>query len=228
MYINNEIDQGRWECRDLIKMRMSRNFTATEDNAMKIDTWNATGGHLPFTCPRNHFKLGSCAVNCYTQWFSGACPEHNTSLFQQYQAAIVKLLKYNFIVVLEWMNDPNYVKAVEKFFGVPGFDNRRAAYCERASHIANNIAPLVIKHDILENLIGLNEVDVGLYNKLTDCLDKDVDGTLYNFPVFDVDRFDMDSANTSENSKGRRRRKKQKTQENQSTSIESTPTTPYE
>ncbi len=209
--VNNKKDQGRWECRDLIKMRANMNFTVTEDTAMKIDTWNATGGHVPFACPRNHFKLGTCAVNCYTQWFSGACPEHNTTIYQQYQAAIVKLLRYNFIVILEWMNDPEYVSAVEKFFDVPGFDKRRAAYCERASHIANSIVPLVIRNDIVENLIGLNEVDIGLYNELTDCLDRDVDGKQYNFPVFNADRFDYHiSKEAKSNEKGWKREKRKK------------------
>ena len=208
--VNHKKDQGRWECRDLIKMRVNRNFTATEDTAMKIDTWNATGGHVPFTCQRNRFKLGNCAINCYTQWFSGACPEHNTTISQQYHSAMVKLLRYNFIVILEWMNDPEYVSAVEKFFGIPGFDNRRAAYCERASHIANSIVPLIIRNDTVENLIGLNEVDIGLYNELTNCLERDADGKRYNFPVFNAEKFVIqhNSKKTKSNKRKREKRKK--------------------
>ena len=181
---------------------------------MKIDTWNATGGHVPSTCSHNRFKLGSCAVDCYIQWFSGACPEHHTTISQQYQAAMVKLLRYNFIVVLEKMNDPDYVSAVEKLFGVPGFDGHHSAYCERASRTANNMVPLVIKNDTIENLIELNEVDIRLYNELTDCLDNEVNGTRYNFPVFDADRFDVQRNRAKSKRKGRKRDKRKKRTQN--------------
>lgn len=205
-------------------MRTMNNFTATEDTAMKIDTWNATGGHIPFTCSHKRFKMGTCAVNCYARWFSGACPEYNTTISQQYKAAMVKLLRYNFIVVLEWMNDPDYVSAVEKLFGVPGFDERRAAYCERASHIANKMVPLVIRNDTVEKLVELNEVDIRLYNELTNCMDKGADDQRFNFPLFDADRF---KTKRKTNSKGRRRRKRDKTEYHE-VSIESTPISVYE
>lgn len=183
-------DQGRWNCKDLIRIRNGGDFIPTEDNAMKIDTWNSTGGHVPTSCLHSNLKLGTCAVNCYAQWFSGACPEHNATMSQQYRAAMAMLLRYNFIVVLEWMSDPNYVSAVEDFFGVPGMDVKRAAYCERTSHIANSMVPLVIRNDTMEKLIELNEVDISLYRELTSCLDHGEDGGVrYSFPAFDADRF---------------------------------------
>lgn len=136
---------------------------------MKIDTWNATGGHVPSTCSHNRFKLGSCAVDCYIQWFSGACPEHHTTISQQYQAAVVKLLRYNFIVVLEKMDDPEYVSAVEKLFGVPGFGDHRSAYCERASHTANNMVQVALTtKSMAHGTISLSLMQIDLTCKIDD------------------------------------------------------------
>ena len=162
---------------------------------MKIETWNSTGGHSPHTCPhqRSHFKLGQCAVNCYIQWFSGACPEFDIPIEDQYQVAKMKLLRYNFIVVLEWLSDPEYASAVESFFGVPGVTRQRSAYCEWGAHTANELVPLKIDNHTLEKLTVLNQVDISLYEELTDCLDGD-DEKRYNFPVLDAERFDNTSS----------------------------------
>ena len=169
-------------------------FIPTEENAMKIETWNSTGGHSPRTCERHsHFKLGKCAVNCYIQWFSGACPEFDIPIKEQYQVAKTKLLRYNFIVVLEWLSDPEYASAVESFFGVPGVTRQRSAYCEAAAHNANKLVPLKVDNHTLDKLKELNEVDISLYEELTDCLDGD-DEKRFNFPVLDAERFDNTSS----------------------------------
>ena len=169
-------------------------FIPTEENAMKIETWNSTGGHSPHTCDRHsHFSLGQCAVNCYIQWFSGACPEFDMPIEDQYQVAKMKLLRYNFIVVLEWLSDPEYASAVESFFGVPGVTRQRSAYCEWGAHTANELVPLKIDNHTLEKLTVLNQVDISLYEELTDCLDGD-DEKRYNFPVLDAERFDNTSS----------------------------------
>ena len=163
--------QGRWNCRDLVIRRKS--FTPVEDNAKKIETWNQTGGHEPLKCKRKRkgetggrhpvFFLGECAVNCYTQWFSGlSCPEWGISLNQQYQVAEAKVLKYNFIAVIEKLRDPNYVQAVEDFFGVPGITEKGKPYCKRQSHKANANVPLIVRNDTRERLTRLNQVDIKL------------------------------------------------------------------
>jgi hypothetical protein len=161
---------------------------------MKIETWNSTGGHSPHTCPHNRsFKLGQCAVNCYIQWFSGACPEFDIPIEEQYQVAKTKLLRYNFIVILEWLSYPEYALAVESFFGVPGVTQKRSAFCEATSHRANELVPLTIDNSTLDKLTKLNEVDISLYEELTDCLDGDEEKR-FNFPVLDADRFDYTSS----------------------------------
>ena len=134
------------------------------------------------------FSLGECAVNCYTQWFSGlSCPEYDIAIEQQFKSAMAKLYRYNFIVVLEKLSDPNYVSAVEKFFDFTGVSRKRAAFCEAASHKANEMNPLLIRNETVEKLTNLNEADVQLYNKLTGCLGRDSGS--YNFPKLDRSRF---------------------------------------
>lgn len=182
--------QGRWSCRDQLIKMIKDEFIPTEENAKKLETWNATGGHSPIHCDNpNVFKLGECAVNCYTQWFSGlSCPQHDIPVTEQYQIASAKLLRYNFIIILDMLGDPDYAKAVENFFGVPGVTAKRGAACQRKSRQANKMVPLVIKNETMERLIDLNKVDIGLYKELTDCLDRDEDNN-YGFPKFKPARF---------------------------------------
>ena len=121
------------------------------------------------------------------------CPEFDIPIEDQYRVAKTKLLRYNFIVVLEWLSDPEYASAVESFFGVPGVTRQRSAYCEIGAHTANELVPLTIYNHTLDKLTELNEVDIGLYEELTDCLDGD-DEKRFNFPVLDAERFDYNSS----------------------------------
>lgn len=166
------LDQGRWNCRDLAKWYNSKraDFVPTEWNANKIEAWIKTGGFQDTTCPRNEFSLGECAVNCYTQWISGlSCPQYNISTEVQFAVANARLRRYNFIVVLERLADQKYAAAIERFFGVPGVTKRRSAFCERSSRKANKMNPLIITNETRERLIRLNEVDIRLYNDISDC-----------------------------------------------------------
>lgn len=191
MTITQYTDQGRWGCKDLSKIRRkgAEKFIPTEENANKLETWNSTGGHAPNQCSKGHsirFRMGECATQCYVQWFSGACPDFELSTEQQYQVAMAKYLRYNFIVVLERLRDPEYVAAVEKFFGVPGVTTQRSAYCEAASHKANKMIPLTIKDETVDRLTQLNRVDIQLYSNLTDCLGR---GDRQKFSFGKIDSF---------------------------------------
>ncbi|KAL9181964.1 hypothetical protein ACHAXT_012307 [Thalassiosira profunda] len=198
--------QGRWNCRDLVYGGKRGDFTPTEENANKLETWMETGGHVPYECRMRGkkseggkhpiFFLGSCAVNCFTQWFSGlSCPTWEIPAEEQYAVAMEKVLQYNFIFVIEKLRDPAYVQAVEKFFGVPGIAEKGQPYCEKQSHRANAKFPLIVRDDTRAKLTTLNKVDIQLYHELTDCLE-DVD--LRGFPTWDPDRFDLHTYNASE------------------------------
>lgn len=204
--------QGRWDCRDLV--RHSDTFTPTEANANKIQTWNHTGGHVESECKvkgrkkngesQQFFFLGQCAVNCYTQWWSGVCKEMDVPLEQQYQIALQKSSRYNFIAVIEKLSDPEYVQAVEDFFGVPGLEGLHGTpYCQRQSHKANAKYPLVVPPETRESLTNLNQVDINLYHRLTDCLDSGG----YSFPKFDANRFHLHSYNKTEAKEARKEAK---------------------
>mmetsp|Transcript_555 Transcript_555/g.1171 ORF Transcript_555/g.1171 Transcript_555/m.1171 type:complete len:492 (+) Transcript_555:64-1539(+) len=194
--------QGRWNCHDLVFHQNNKGWEPTIENAKNLETWNQTGGHKPIQCKHKrskgtYFFLSTCAVNCYTQWFSGlSCPNWKVPVDQQYQVAKSRVLKYNLIVVIEKLRDPNYVQAVEDFFGVTGLTEKGKPFCEKQSHEANQQFPLIVRNDTREKLTSLNQVDIKLYQELSSCL-MERDGT-YNFPKWDPDRFALHTFNETE------------------------------
>eukprot|EP00986_Skeletonema_menzelii_P015795 scaffold12700_cov142-Skeletonema_menzelii.AAC.5 len=184
---------GRWPCQKLVK----GDFVPTEENAYKLETWNETNGHnSKDSCRGRHttgFKLGDCAINCYTQWFGGLnCPQWEVPMEQQYEVAMSKLLKYNLVVVIEKLRDPKYVQAIEGFFGVEGLLERGVPFCERKSHQANEENPLVVLNETRARLTELNRLDLKLYHEISDCL---ADGNYGHIPKWDGRRFMLDSFN---------------------------------
>ena len=170
-------------------------FVPTEDNAEKLETWNQTHGHSPSSCMRHRsFRMTTCAVNCYCQWFSGSCPTRDNPIevpmTVQLKIAKNKLLRYNFIVITEMLQYPKYVDAVERFFGVPGLIPSREVHpwCEVESHYSNERVPLVIQNETLESLTRQNEIDIGLYHEISDCFDVE---EANDFPAWDENRFEM-------------------------------------
>ena len=142
--------EGRWDCRQLI---YNKTFYPTEDNARKIEDWNETYGFEKSSCRYSQelhgykFRMVTCAVNCYSQWAAGlSCPwweapEHpgpgvyptrkETPMAQQYDAAKAKLLRYNLIVITEWLKYPEYIASLERFFGTPNFKSKNnSPWCE--------------------------------------------------------------------------------------------------
>ena len=170
---------------------MNSSFVPTEENAKKLETWNQTAGHNPMKCKNKGkgnppgFVLGSCAVNCYTQWFDGSCPHLEVPLGKQYETAVSKLSRYNLILVIEQLSDTEYASAVESFFGFKGVRNKSGAWCEAESHEANKKVPLVIMNNTINTLTRLNKADIKLFHKMSDCLG----GGEYSFPSFDESRF---------------------------------------
>eukprot|EP00574_Skeletonema_japonicum_P001359 CAMPEP_0201739416 /NCGR_PEP_ID=MMETSP0593-20130828/45773_1 /ASSEMBLY_ACC=CAM_ASM_000672 /TAXON_ID=267983 /ORGANISM="Skeletonema japonicum, Strain CCMP2506" /LENGTH=379 /DNA_ID=CAMNT_0048233687 /DNA_START=428 /DNA_END=1567 /DNA_ORIENTATION=- len=194
---------GRWPCKTMLK----REFVPTLENALTLESWNETQGHVPKKqCHYNRkenttaFYLGDCAVNCYIQWFGGlSCPRWKVPMEQQYEVAMSKLLKYNLIVVIDKLHDPRYVEAMEQFFGVRGILERGKPFCERMSHKTNEEHPLVVREETKARLIELNRLDLKLYHEITDCLEDDVDGNYYeHIPKWDGSRFQLDSYNWTE------------------------------
>lgn len=194
-------DEGRWNCTD---MMYNESFVPSEENALKLETWNKEYGHHPAYCYNApEFRMSQCAVNCYSQWFAGSCPEWDTPehpggpdrmpvlkempMVEQYNIARAKMLKYNLIVVTEMLKHPNYVAAIERYFGVPGVNDRTAhPWCEDESHYYNSQIPLVIHNETVNKLTALNKIDIGLYHEFSDCLKYE---GVNNIPAWDDNRF---------------------------------------
>lgn len=176
---------GRWDCEQLTK---NESFVPTEDNARPFRAWGETGGFEPSPCDAP-FSLVSCAVNCYLQTYSGAgCS--SDGWFTEYNLALDRLLRYNMILVFEKFKDPGYVAAVERFFGVGGFNGKRLTmFCGPESREANERVPLTVKFEHVLRLTRLNAMDNRLYKDLVKSCwgdEKEVD---YSFAKVDPSRF---------------------------------------
>jgi len=188
---------GRWDCDQLTK---NESYVASEENARSFRRWRETGGFERSPCDVP-FSMVDCAVNCYVQTFSGrGCPVEDgdgnaNNWYDEYNAALDRLLRYDMILVYDKFKDPNYVRAVERFFGVEGFNNKTIdMYCGWESRMANERVPLKVKFQHVLELTHLNEMDNRLYRDLTSCWTTKEGGgkgeeVEYLFPKVDVSRF---------------------------------------
>jgi hypothetical protein len=85
--------------------------------------------------------------------------------------ALKLLLRYDLIIVLEWLSDKHYAKLLQDVFfgGVRGMGQRTAPYCDRQMKYINSLVPLEIKNATLERLHQVNDIDARLYRTLTSC-----------------------------------------------------------
>ena len=209
------IDEGRWDCNQLVK---NRTFIPSKGNAQSIANWDKHFGFDESWCSTHitnsnstskpkinkHFRMGKCAVNCYSQWFAGTCPWWTTPkhpgpnsypirrevpMTQQYQIAKNKLFKYNAIIIMEKLKDKKYVQAMESFFQVPGIDETKfSPWCQAESRYANERIPLIIDNSTYKRLTVLNKLDSILYHEISDCLEDEV--AVDNIPSWDNTRFE--------------------------------------
>ena len=179
---------ARWGCTNLVR---NASFVPSANNAMPFESWNDTGGFVPSRCD-GPSTFVSCAVNCYLQAFSGsACT--NDGWYTEYNDAFDRLLRYNIVLVYSKFNDPEYVRAVEGYFGgVTGFNSPSSMYCGEEARRANRRVPLRVSFEHVLSLTRSNDMDVRLYRDLvTSCFDgMRVRGErAYSFPTVDASRF---------------------------------------
>mmetsp|Transcript_17096 Transcript_17096/g.39766 ORF Transcript_17096/g.39766 Transcript_17096/m.39766 type:complete len:226 (+) Transcript_17096:476-1153(+) len=174
---------ARWDCEQMVK---NESFVPTLKNAQPIDRWNETGGFEPYPC-EVPFVFHHCAVNCYIQAFSGqSCSETNWQ--HEYLLAQRRLFRYNIIFSYKMFKDPRYVKAVEGFFGVEGFNQRRTdMFCGPESHEANSMFPLSFSFSHVLKLEKLNSMDEKFYEEATSCGWGEKSNN-YNFPKVNLTR----------------------------------------
>ncbi|KAL3823036.1 hypothetical protein ACHAXA_005224 [Cyclostephanos tholiformis] len=180
---------ARWGCDNLVK---NMSFVPTMSNANPFESWNKTGGYAESRCDMPSTFV-SCAVNCYVQAFSGrGCTRDGW--YTEYNMALDRLLRYNMILVYSKFGDPNYVRAVEAFFGgIRGFNSPSSMYCGEEAREANMKVPLRVSFDHVLSLTRLNKMDNRLYRDVvTSCFDEMKDrggGGYYSFPRVDTSRF---------------------------------------
>jgi hypothetical protein len=84
------------------------------------------------------------------------------------------LYSYNFIVVIEWIQNQEYVNAIETLFGVKGLAKQRVdMWCGAESAAANKKYPLSVSEAAQQRILKLNQLDTMLYNELTSCSEFD-------------------------------------------------------
>jgi len=178
---------SRWDCQQLVK---NETFVATESNAQPFEAWNQTKGFIPSDDCDEPFSFTSCAVNCYIQTFSGhGCTVDNWHT--EYNLAHDRLLRYNMILVYEKFKNAKYIRAVENFFGVDGFNEPSDMFCGTEAREANERVPLTVKFENVLKLTYLNEMDNRLYKDLvTSCWDGGKEHEVeFSFPKADASRF---------------------------------------
>jgi hypothetical protein len=170
--------ENRWPCHQLVYNQSV--FVPTKENALRLETWIHTDNENG-TCSRWNSKKGwKCAFNCYIRWLNfpqGFC-DPQVLHSPLYQRALDRAFQYNLIVHSEMLfKDPRYVAKIERMFGMKGLAGlNRAMWCGKESKRANQMVPLRIENQTLNELYHLNTPDYTLFNQLVECPDG------YQFP----------------------------------------------
>ena len=171
--LSNYKYEERWLCRHLTNQsfvptlnntRISLHYFVEEPN-------QATSG-----------VLWRCSHNCFAKWSTGicwdegafnestACWSHDDVEGSFLSRAREVLFSYNLIIVIEWLQNPEYVKSLEALFGVEGIAiPRQADWCAKESAAANEKWPLAVPEETKQLILQRNYLDTTLYNELTRC-----------------------------------------------------------
>ena len=79
-------------------------------------------------------------------------------------------MRYDLIIVLEWLKDPDYVREIEAIFeGIRGLGMKTKSFCDDESKYANDLVPLHLSNPTRDLIRKRNEIDTQLYERLTSC-----------------------------------------------------------
>ena len=161
----------RWHCKNL---RKSSFIPSLNNTKQSFETFlNKADGRN-----KGHTSLWTCATNCYTRWASGNYKPLSKSCSSKLRKDEIKRIRqahkqlqnYNFIFISERLRDPEYIKNVERMFGVPGLAERKFyPACAKVSKQANAKFPLVLSNEMRQRLEECNTPDTALYRQLTIC-----------------------------------------------------------
>jgi len=181
--ITNFKYSGRWSCQWLVykHRRNPKTWTPTLENAKHINDWI----NQAKLCNRNQFnakkRLWNCASNCFVRWLNhpiGHCdnPFSQYANSTQYQSALEKARGFHLIIQTVKLQDKEYIKSLERYFGVGSSDASASAFavktpmfCDRESKVANAANPLNVSEADRNVLSAINVADDRLFAALTSC-----------------------------------------------------------
>jgi len=152
----------RWSCSQLA---MNKSFVPTLENANPISK-----RLVPYHCAgkrgRRCNRVWGCVSQCYTRWFAnGDC---ECDIQKNVAESEEKLNRFHIILLTHMLEDPNYVKMIETALG-DQFPKSRSMFCFYESKAANKKYPLHIDNETMHRLEELNQWDIRLYKKFSNC-----------------------------------------------------------
>jgi len=106
--------EGRWSCDQLVRNKTK--FVPSLENQRSFeDDIRLLNKAVNQTNCKGKKNLWRCAEECYTRWYGKNfnCIQNHT---EDSQSAFERLMKYDIIVITDWLRDPNYVKGLEGLF----------------------------------------------------------------------------------------------------------------
>jgi hypothetical protein len=85
-----------------------------------------------------------------------------------------KLMDYNMLIVTEWMTDPEYWQGIMRMFddyGTEVLSTPQNMFCGKKSKYSNALFPAILRNETLDKFKKENQLDVKLFNELTNCPD---------------------------------------------------------
>ncbi len=169
----------RWYCKHLTDKK--KTFDPAYSSRTTLDHF-VERQNKPNEAGGEKGNLWECSHNCYAKWSTGLCWmegafDESTMCWSRENdegsllpRARDVLYSYNLIVVIEWLRNPEYVKAIEALFGLEGIAKQRTdMWCGKESAAANKKFPLVVPEKTRQRILQLNQLDTILYNELTNC-----------------------------------------------------------
>jgi len=166
--------EGRWDCEQLVHNKSGFVPSLENQRSLEEDIQFMTNIVQRRNCKKTKRALWRCAEECYTRWFGKNfnCIQNYTS---DWQGALEKLMKYDIIIITDWLTDPNYVQGLEALFGVENatsnnLSTKQSMHCFNESHEWNSRIPMdAIKNETRDHLHQLNRNDIQMYKRITHC-----------------------------------------------------------
>ena len=174
----------RWKCKFLTDKK-STFVPSAKTSRTTLDAF-VERQNIPMTGGGEKGNVWECSHNCYAKWVTGLCwfegpfnestscwsRENNEGMLLPRARNV--LFSYNLVVVVEWLQNPDYVNAIETLFGVKGLDKQKVdMYCGAEAAAANKKYPLIVSEEAQQRILQLNQLDTMLYNELTNCSEFD-------------------------------------------------------